>query len=222
MKKVAIIAAHPDDEVFGCGGTLLRHKTLGDDLSFLWLTNGIGARSSAVKDVDHRNKEHSDAIKFIQPSYYKACNFPDNKLDAVPFLEIVQAIEEFLNKVCPDIIYTHFFNDLNIDHAITCKAVMTATRPGSNTFVREIFSFEVISSTEWAVGNQHFVPDTYIDISDNIDDKKGYINCYSGELRSYPHPRSLENILALSQIRGAQVNLKYAEGFMTLRRVIND
>lgn len=222
MKKVAIIAAHPDDEVFGCGGTILRHKNIGDEISFLWLTNGIGARSSTAKDIDYRNKEHHEAIKFIQPSYYQACNFPDNKLDSVPFLEIVQAIEEFLNKVCPDIVYTHFFNDLNIDHALTCKAVMTATRPGSNTFVREIFSFEVVSSTEWAVGSERFVPDTYINISEYIEAKKYYLDCYTSEMRDYPHPRSKENIIYKNGIRGAEMNLKYAESFVTLRRVIND
>ena len=97
---------------------------------------------------------------------------------------------------------------------------MTASRPGSETFVKEIYSFEVPSSTEWSIGSEHFSPDTYIDISSYIEDKKAYLNCYEGELRSFPHARSMDSIFAKTRSRGAEMNLEHAEAFQTLRRVI--
>lgn len=220
-KNILVIAAHPDDEALGCGATILKHKKNGDQLSFLWMTNGISARqNTTAQDERVRNVAHEAAIDFISPIHYRCENFPDNQLDQVPLINLVKSIESFIEKVKPDIIYTHFYNDLNIDHSVTCRAVMTATRPGSPTFVPEIYSFEVPSSTEWALGSQQFLPDTYIDISQQIKEKVKYLACYKGEMRAAPHPRSIENIMALNQVRGAHVNLKFAEAFVTMRRVI--
>lgn len=221
MKKIAIIAAHPDDEAFGCGGTISRYKSQGAYICFFWMTDGIGARSQNKEDLAIRKSGCDRALSFIKPYYYKHENFPDNKLDAVTFLDLVQSVERFIAHTKPEVIFTHFINDLNIDHSLTCRAVLTATRPGSSTFVKEIYSFEVASSTEWSVGPNYFVPDTYVDISPYIEQKKRYLDCYKDEMRQYPHPRSIENIIALNQIRGAHMNLNYAESFMTLRRVIS-
>jgi LmbE family N-acetylglucosaminyl deacetylase len=223
MEKIAVIAAHPDDETLGCGGTLLKHKQQNDRISLLFMTDGIGARSSADQQGKlNRKKGLSDAMNFLKPVHWHTLNLPDNQLDTVLLLTIVQSIEDFINRDNIDILYTHFIGDLNIDHALTCKAVMTATRPGSKTFVKEIYSFKVPSSTEWAIGKEQFHSDTYVDTSDYIEQKKRYLACYQGEMRIYLHPRSIQNILTLKQLRGSQANLEYAEAFMTLRRIIND
>ena len=221
-KNILIIAAHPDDEVLGCGGSILKHKANGDQIFCLWMTNGIDSRNSINKeDKTIRNEGHKKAIEFISPSYFEAYDFPDNQLDKVSLLELTKAIEKFLKIVKPDIIYTHFSHDLNIDHELTCRAVMTATRPGSSTFVKEIYSFEIPSSTEWSINPLQFIPDTYMDISNYIEEKKQYLNCYEEEMRSYPHTRSIENIISLNQLRGGHVNVNFAESFITLRRLID-
>jgi LmbE family N-acetylglucosaminyl deacetylase len=219
--KVSIISAHPDDEVLGCGGTILKHKHAKDEISFLWLTNGIGARQvSSKEEVDRRANGHQKAIEYINPFYSQFEDFLDNQLDTVPLLELVKTTEEFIKKTKPDIIYTHFINDLNIDHALTCRAVLTATRPGSKSFVKEIYSFEVASSTEWAPGSEKFIPDTYVDISHFMEQKRQYLECYKDEMREMPHPRAIENIIVRNQVRGSEMSLKYAEAFITLRKVI--
>lgn len=221
-RKIAVIVAHPDDEALGCGGTLLKHKYNGDELYFLWLTNGINSRDYvSCEDISIRNLGLKKAIELIEPNYYETKDFPDNQLDQVALLEITKSIEVFIDKTKPDTIYTHFYNDLNVDHQLVSRAVMTATRPGSNTFVKKIYAFETPSSTEWNYLDDKFTPDTFIDIEDVIEKKKDYLSCYSEEMKPFPHPRSYDNVRAMAQLRGATVNLSYAEAFVTLRRVIS-
>ncbi|AIK96937.1 hypothetical protein ID47_09685 [Candidatus Paracaedibacter acanthamoebae] len=222
QRKILIIAAHPDDEVLGCGGTILKHKENGDNISLIWMTDGINARISASSEEKlARAQGYQAALKFINPAQYKLFDFPDNQMDTVSLLSMTQSLESEIIKTAPDIIYTHCPHDLNVDHVMTYKAVITATRPGSKSFVKEIYGFEVPSSTEWNFGAAPFKPDTFVNITDWIDQKKELLNCYKDELRSFPHARSIENIIALNQVRGATANLPYAEAFITLRRVIN-
>ncbi|MBT4880685.1 MAG: PIG-L family deacetylase [Alphaproteobacteria bacterium] len=220
MKKIAVISAHPDDEAFGCGGTLLKHKSKGDELSLLFMTDGISARKDASsKETSKRESDLRTAMACLNPKHFERLNFPDNKLDSVPLLDIVQEIETFLQKVKPDIIYTHFWNDLNIDHSLTAKATLTATRPGSPTSVKKILAYEVPSSTEWQIEDEPFRPNYFVGIENQIDSKIELINCYETEVRPYPHPRSIENIKALGQVRGATVSIPYAEGFILVRSI---
>lgn len=222
IKKIAVIAAHPDDEALGCSGTLFKYKEHDCQIAFLWMTNGIDGRSKIIDlDRETRRIEIQKAIDFIKPDYTELLDFPDNKMDQVPLLDIVKKIEKFLVQTKPDLIYTHFINDLNIDHALTCRAAITAARPGGKTFVKEIYSFEVPSSTEWAIGKERFIPDTYVDITSVIDKKKKYLECYNTEMRNYPHPRSIDNILALNQVRGSHICVDHAEAYVTVRRIVD-
>ncbi|MBW8308964.1 MAG: PIG-L family deacetylase [Candidatus Paracaedibacteraceae bacterium] len=222
QRKILIIAAHPDDETLGCGGTILKHQQNGDNIYLIWMTNGINARVSvSAEEKLARTQGYQAALKFIKPESYKLFDFPDNQMDTVPLLSVTQSLESEIIQIAPDIIYTHCPQDLNVDHVMTYKALITATRPGSKSFVKEIYGFEVPSSTEWNFGAPSFEPDTFVDITDWIDQKKELLKCYKDELRSFPHARSMENIIALNQVRGATANLPYAEAFITLRRVIN-
>lgn len=223
-RNIVVIAAHPDDEALGCGGFLLKEKKKGSAIHFLFMTDGISARSLlSDADILSRQKGFLEAMEFVHPSSFKCLSFPDNQMDTVPFLSIVREIELFLDEKKPDVVLTHYLHDLNIDHSLTFKAVMTASRPGTSYSVNEIYSFEVPSSSEWVLSKKHvFAPDTYVNISLEIDEKIKYLKSYDTEMRAAPHPRSYENVRALNQMRGSHVNVGFAEAFLTVRRILND
>ena len=157
-----------------------------------------------------------EANRILSVNEVKFGNFPDNRFDSVPLLDIVKVIEKVKNELKPDIVFTHYKNDLNIDHQITYKAVLTATRPMKGECVKEIYSFEVLSSTEWNYPLS-FSPDVFFDISDHMEYKKMAMQIYKSELNDYPHPRSLEGIEISAKNWGLKVGYKYAEAFKTVR-----
>lgn len=221
-KTVLAVVAHPDDEVLGCGGALARHVADGDDVYVVYLTNGVGARSSEVADLTDRKiaTEKANKIIGITESYY--LEFPDNQMDSIPLLEVVKAVEALVDNVVPDIIYTHYFGDLNIDHRITYQAVITACRPMPKTSVREIYAFEIVSSTDWGVGLfPTFSPNYYVSIEDVLQKKIDALNAYEIEMRAPPHSRSIDHIKSLAIHRGHSVGLAYAEAYVLIR-FIND
>lgn len=220
MKKIAVIAAHPDDEALGCGGSLLKCKKQGYEIHLFFMTDGIGARSDTTSQQhETRKKGIEAALKYLAPTSSTFMTYPDNQMDTVPLLEITRSVESFIHNVKPSIVLTHFLNDLNVDHRLTAQATVTACRPGSQTFVEKILSFEVPSSTEWSVGEEQFRPNYFVDVSNEVAEKAKLLECYSSEMRSYPHPRSYENVAALNQMRGAMIACKYAEAFVTLRNI---
>jgi LmbE family N-acetylglucosaminyl deacetylase len=225
--KVLVVAAHPDDEVLGCGGTMLRHVAGGDDVFIAILGEGVMARA------DGRNKgrvsKERDKVRDASVRVARALgakdlfrhDFPDNRMDQVPLLDIVKVVEGVLARFRPDVIYTHYANDLNIDHAIVLRAVVTATRPLSAMMVPEIYAFEVLSSTEWAFGpSEVFKPDTFVGISNFLEKKIEVMSFYETETNPFPHPRSAEAIRALAMRRGSQSGLKSAESFMLVRKIV--
>ena len=151
----------------------------------------------------------------------KFYDFPDNKMDNINLLDIIKLIEIKINDFCPDIIYTHFENDLNVDHNQINRAVITATRPINGRIVPHIYCFEVVSSTEWSFSaGRQFNPTVFINIKDFWDIKVESLNCYKEEMRDFPHPRSIENLDALSKFRGSTAGLERAEAFVLARSII--
>ena len=222
--KILIIAAHPDDEVLGCGGTIAR-LSLNNDLYILILGEGITSRNipeeqkkEEVKQL-RRDAESANKVLGVKKVFFEA--FPDNRFDTIPLLDIIKTIESHIQKIKPEIIYTHHYGDLNIDHQITHKAVLTATRPIGDYPVKKILIFETLSSTEWNKQTQDniFMPNIYTDISKTIDKKLEAMQCYKSEICEYPHPRSLEGIRILAQRRGLEVGLKFAEAFCLIREI---
>jgi LmbE family N-acetylglucosaminyl deacetylase len=219
-KNVLVVAAHSDDEALGCAGTIAKHIASNDNVFLLFMTDGVGSRHVTRDNVIDRQEKATRVAKILSISSMENLNFPDNKMDSVPLLDITQSIEKKISEVKPDIIYTHHIGDLNIDHQITHKAVMTACRPQPGFSVKEIYAFEVLSSTEWQTpGYCSFSPNVYIDITNYIDLKEAVLEVYDEEMREYPHSRSIENVLRVNTVRGNAVGVEYAEAFMLLRMI---
>lgn len=223
MKKILIIAAHPDDEVLGCFGTISKLIKEGHEAYTLILGEGKTSRFANKDQINHEEFKilESEALKANQSIGIKELfreKFPDNRFDSVPLLDLIKSIEKIKNTLKPNIIFTHYAKDLNIDHQITFKAVLTATRPLANESVKEIYSFEVLSSTEWNYPTS-FSPNVFFDIDDSLEDKIKAMSYYQSELCEFPHPRSLEGIKFQAQYHGLRVGLKNAEAFKSIRLI---
>ena len=215
-----MIAAHPDDEVLGCAGTLLKHAKNNDEILILFASDGESARILGSKKIDFRKKQARKVAKILNAKKPLFLDFPDNQLDKINILKIARSFEKIVKKFKPDIIYTHHYNDLNIDHRLTFEATMIACRPHAKSNIKEIYCFEILSSSGWrGISNLDFKPTVYIDIKDYIKKKIDLMKIYEKEIRLSPHPRSIESITAKSISRGSEVNLFYAEAFELIRFV---
>ncbi len=223
-KKILIIAAHPDDEVLGCFGTVARLIKEGYEAYTLILGEGKTSRDeervaeARKDDIEELNTEIHEANSIIGIKKVFVESFPDNRFDSVDLLDIIKVISKVKEEVKPDIIFTHYEHDLNIDHQITYKAVITATRPMEDECVKEIYSFEILSSTEWNYPLS-FSPDTYYDINNTLDLKIKAMEMYTSELCEYPHPRSLEGIELNAKYQGMRVGKPAVEAFKSIRVV---
>lgn len=226
IMRSLIIAAHPDDEILGCGGTALRRIAEGEEFFALVLGEGITARytdpksapPSELKKLDKNFRQVATHMGFKQAWHE---SFPDNRLDSVDLLDVVKKVSSVISEVKPDTIYTHFEGDLNVDHRICFQAVLTACRPVENSSVQEILVFETPSSTEWISQTScpQFCPNVFIDIDETLEKKIAAMELYESEARAYPHPRSPEALRIVAKRWGVQVGLKAAEAFMLIRKV---
>lgn len=220
-KTVLIVAAHTDDEALGCGGTIARHVVEGDTVYAVFMADGVSSRAQAdQEDLANRNAaaEQAREILGIQENFY--LGLPDNRLDSLPLIEVVQRLESIIFKLQPSIVYTHHHGDLNVDHRITHQAVLTACRPMPGSSVQAIYAFEIISSTEWATPiAEPFVPNHYVDISNQISTKIDSLRAYQQEMHCAPHSRSFEHLAHLAHHRGHTVGVVAAEAFVTVRTV---
>ena len=224
--KILIIAAHPDDEVLGCGGTIVRLTGEGHDVYVAILGEGITSRydkreqadQGIIKDLHGRSRQVSKLLGVKELCLH---DLPDNRFDTVPLLDIVKTVEKLINQFQPQIVYTHHGGDLNIDHAITHRAVMTATRPIQDCPVKEIYAFEVPSSTEWAFGQfqPSFQPNVFMDISATLETKIQAMQIYESEARFFPHPRSPEAVQAIARRWGSVTGFIAAEAFQLIRGI---
>lgn len=228
--EVLVVAAHPDDEVLGCGATIQKLAAAGAKITVLILGEGITSRQQyrdphTVKtDLFALKKSARRAGKFLGSENVILKDFPDNRFDSVDLLDIIKIVEEVKDEVSPDLVFTHHSGDLNIDHEITHRAVYTAFRPLPGMKPCTLYSYEVLSSTEFAsmhTAKSLFVPDTFVAVDKKLVERKiGALNIYSNELQQDPYPRSEESIRCLAALRGRQVGHQFAEAFMLLRQVI--
>ena len=224
--RVLVIAAHPDDEILGCGGTVARLIQEGHEVDFAILGEGMTSRYSqrAAADADQlvklRGQSHAAAAK-VGVTRVVLHAMPDNRLDTVPLLEVVKLVEGVVAEVKPEVIYTHHNGDLNVDHGVVHRAVLTATRPVAGQSVREIYAFEVPSSTEWAFQRfePSFRPNVFVDVSGTLETKIAAMACYETEARQFPHPRSPDALRAIAARWGSVAGCMAAEAFELVRSV---
>jgi LmbE family N-acetylglucosaminyl deacetylase len=234
--KVLVIAAHPDDEVLGMGGTIKKHTKNGDDVKIVIMATGISSRrsinykNSTKYDVDKTTmKKMQTQIKELRRDAAKAARilgvtklefeeFPDNEMDTVSNLAITKKIEEKINTFKPKIVYTHSQFDINVDHRALYFATLTATRPKKNQIVSEVRAFEVPSSTEWYFPAM-FSPNIFIDISQELPAKLKALTMYKNEIEKFPHPRSTTAIEAISKKWGSMAGFNSAEAFYLVRKL---
>lgn len=218
-KVVAVIAAHSDDEALGCGGTIARHIAEGDQVHAIFLTDGVSSRSDVdLSELRKRKQAAEVAHKILGLHSVHYLENPDNRLDSLPLLDIVQQLESVVHPLSPEVIYTHHYGDLNIDHRITHEAVMTACRPLPGSTTKEIYAFEIMSSSEWnSPGKSSFCPQYYVDISPYLELKLKALEAYALEMRDAPHSRSIQHIQALAIHRGHSAGVASAEAFMLMR-----
>lgn len=222
--KILVIAAHPDDEVLGCGATIAKHVKQGDIVEILILGDGITARyeenelnnPEVVEKVRKINEDAINASRVMGVARLEIKGYPCTRFDKFPLRDFAGIIERKIREFKPDRIYTHGPNDVNIDHGIVYKAVQTATRPAGPDCVKEVFLMEILSGTEWNF-LETFRPDYYINVGDTIQLKVDALNKYQNERREFPHPRSEEGMVILAKKRGSEVGLGYAEAFKTYR-----
>ncbi len=227
--NILVVAAHPDDEILGCGGTLYAHVKKGDRVHVLICAEGVTSRDEA-RDLNKREMEllklkraAEKVSAFLGFSSIHIQPFPDNRMDTLPLLDVVKVIENKIAKVKPEIIYTHSAVDLNIDHQVVHQAVVTACRPVPQAIVKKLLFFEVPSSTNWQMSTEkNFAPTWYVSLSDaELFKKLKALRIYSAEMRPWPHSRSIKAIEALARWRGATMGVEAAEAFELGRCLIS-
>jgi len=221
MSRILVVAAHSDDEALGCGGTIARHVAHGDTVEAVFLADGVTSRAeSGAEDLAHRLSAAESARKILGMTTSHYLGLPDNRLDSLSLIEVIQPLEKIIADIKPDIVYTHHCGDLNVDHQIACRAILTACRPLPGQSVRAIYSYEVVSSTGWGVGcDSWFIPNVYVDISEYLHTKQDALRAYAAEMREAPHARSYEHVEALARHRGNSVGVDAAEAFMLIREI---
>lgn len=223
---VLVVAAHPDDEVLGCGGTLARWADAGWAINVLFMTDGVGARSGPGQELgcqaQDRRRAAERAATVLGIGAIEFLDFPDNRMDSLELLTVVKEIEYRLERISPQIVLTHHVGDVNIDHQVVHQATITACRPRPDLCVKELMFFEIASSTEWRPSGSAFpfVPDTFVDISETLPRKLDALKAYDSEIRPFPHPRSQQGVESLAKWRGATIGRPAAEAFILGRRVL--
>jgi LmbE family N-acetylglucosaminyl deacetylase len=227
MERILVIAAHPDDEVLGCGATIFKLSQLGKVVKVLILGEGSTCRYQgneitseiAQAAILQRTSFAKDSMKVLGVDDYSFLNYPCGRFDTIPLIELGQRIESVIDDFQPDTVFTHSAFDTNNDHKLSFQAALQATRPFPSQVVQRLLSYEVLSSTEWSF-SEAFKPNYFIDITKSIDAKIEAFNCYSEtESGEFPHPRCDEGLLILAKQRGMQVGLKYAEAFVMIRDI---
>lgn len=218
MKKVLIVSAHPDDEILGAGGSLIRHRENGDDIAWLIVTNINESLGFSEVAVQKRQEEIERVAGQLKMKVFKL-DYTTMQLSSRDLLEMVPQIAEIFKEFKPENIYIMNRSDAHSDHRVVFDAVMACTKSFRYPFIREVMMYECLSETEFAAAlpEKVFQPNCYVDISGQMEEKLELMGVYKSELGEHPFPRSERNIKALATYRGATCGVEYAEAFQILK-----
>lgn len=223
MKKVLVIAPHPDDEILGCGGTMIRNIKEGNEVYVCVVTKGYPPLFNAERTA--LNREDTIACHKaigVTDTYY--LDFPSTQLETIARSDFNGSILDVVRKIQPDEVYIPHWGDMQKDHQMVAEAAMVAVRPKYIPQVKRVYSYETMSETAWNAPNvqNEFIPNVFVDISDTLEDKKKALSYFKLQVSEFPDARSLEAIEALAKYRGAIANMKAAEAFMLIRELVTE
>ncbi len=222
-RQVLVVSAHPDDETFGLGGTIASHIRQGDQVSVLFLTDGVTARHNVTEPQKVAARKACSELGVVGVHF---AGLPDQRLDDTPLLEIIKPISDLVKELRPQVLYTHHRGDANQDHRAAFAATLVAVRPFDGNPVERVLCYEVASSTEWGppFSDWAFVPNVYVDIHATLDNKlravEAYRETFQSEVKAFPHPRSPEAVRIYAQQRGVGVGMQAAEAFVLARELV--
>ena len=221
MRNVVVISAHPDDEILGVGGALLKHKKNGDKIYWLITTNIFEEQGFSKERVFSRQREIEKVSEALGAEKVFMLNYPTMSLSTSTLIEMVPKLSKIFTEIEPEIIYCLNRSDAHSDHRITFDAVMACTKSFRYPFIKQVLMYECISETEFApqLPEKVFIPNYFVDISSFLEEKKNLMKIYASELGDHPFPRSLKNIEALASFRGASVGVEYAEAFQLIKYI---
>ncbi len=221
--RILVVAAHPDDETIGVGGTINFHSKRGDDVYLCIMSEGSTAQYKDENMINVKKNTLKDIKKILGIKEIYNLELPDMKLDTLGQLTINRLLENYVREITPAVVYTHHWGDIHKDHQLTFEATMVATRPLVGHNVKRILCYEVPSSTHWlnVPMSNVFVPNVFVNITENIRTKVKALELYNYEMNKYPHPRSIKAILSLTEYRGSNMCLPYAEAFQLIRDVVS-
>ena len=220
MSKVLFIAVHPDDETLGAGGTILKHKDMGDEV--FWLVITAPTKNHPSKFTNEFIISRDKLVDSISQAYgfneTIKLNLPTQMLHTIDLKEFVMSIDAVMKRIQPDTIYMMFKNDVHSDHRVSFDAVYSCTKSLRKPFIQRIYMMEALSETEFApaIPSSSFNPNVYVDITPYMNRKLEIMAMYEKELMNEPFPRSLSSIRALARVRGSRAGVMYAEAFQVL------
>ncbi len=221
MKDIVVIAPHADDETLGCGGTLLRHKQLGDRIHWVLITSMNKDSGYSSQQIKTRNDQIASVKAEYGFSTFNNLGFSPSKLDATPLSEVINSLRSVFEQIRPHTVYTPFEGDAHTDHMVTFKAVNACVKSFRSSSVSRVLAYETISETDSnlsTIGGS-FRPNVFCDIGNHLDRKMRIMNIYESELEPFPFPRSLVAIKALAELRGVSARAKAAEAFVLLKEI---
>jgi len=222
MSKILVVAPHPDDETLGCGGTILKHKSQGDEIVWLIVTDILETEGFIAEKITNRNHEIEIVAGLYGYDEVYRLSFPTTKLDVFPLGQIIESISTVIRKENPDIIYLPYRGDVHSDHKIVFDAVISCTKWFRYSSVKRVLCYETLSETDFGINPDYngFRPNVFVNISDFMEKKIDIIKVYKSEMGDFPFPRSEQSIRALAMMRGSACGCNFAETFMLLKEIL--